>query len=122
FGGGKAGGFQNFNFHGDERAVSAQAVSGSLAELAQELKEFSWTDVRLLISAGKVDKRKTLYKTLEKIATVEVHAGLSIEDRDWANQAESVALRQLKGLGRKISGQALSELDAHVGPEVRALQ
>jgi len=121
FGRGKAVWFQNCNFLGDERAASAQAVTGFLAEFAQELKEFSWKDVRLLISAGKVDKRKTFYKTLEKIAAVEGHAGLSIDDRDWADQAESIALRQLKGLGKNISDQALSELVASVGPNVRQL-
>jgi DNA polymerase-3 subunit delta len=121
FGRAKAIWFQNCNFLGDERAASTQAVSASLADLAQELKEFSWKDVRLLISAGKVDKRKTLYKALEKIATVEGHAGLSIDEKDWADQAESVALRQLNGLGKRISDRALSELVANVGPNVRQL-
>src|SRR6266404_3838311 len=46
---------QNCNFLGDERTASAAAVTENLAELAQELKEFSWQKVRLLISAGKVD-------------------------------------------------------------------
>src|ERR1051325_1581161 len=91
FGRGKAIWFQNCNFLGDERAASAQAVTGSLADLARELKEFSWNDVRLLISAGKVDKRKTFYKALEKIATIEGHAGLSLDDRDWSDRAESIA-------------------------------
>jgi DNA polymerase-3 subunit delta len=121
FGRGKAVWFQNCNFLGDERAASAQAVSGFLAELAQELKEFSWNDVRLVISAGKVDKRKTFYKTLEKIAFIEGHAGLSIDDRDWADQAETVAVRQLKALGKAISDRALAELVASVGPNVRQL-
>jgi len=121
FGRGKAVWFQNCNFLGDERAASAQAVSGSLAELAQALKEFSWKDVRLVISAGKVDKRKTLYKALEKIATIESHAGLSIDEKDWADQAESMALRRLTGLDKKISQRALSELVASVGPNVRQL-
>src|SRR5438094_6896704 len=74
-----------------------------------------------MISAGKAGKRKTFYKTLEKIATVEGHAGLSIDDRDWADRAESVALRQLKGFGKKISDRALSELVASVGPNIRQL-
>jgi len=121
FGRGKAVWFQNCNFLGDERAASAQAVGGFLAELAQELKGFSWNDVRLVISAGKVDKRKTFYKTLEKIAFIEGHAGLSIDDRDWADQAETVAFRQLKGLGKAISDRALAELVASVGPNVRQL-
>ena len=121
FGSGKVVWFQNCNFLGDERAASAQAVAESLADLAQELKEFSWENVRLLVSAGKVDKRKTLYKTLEKIGTVENHAGLSIDDRDWVSQAEAAAFRQLHSLGKKISGEALSELVASIGPNVRQL-
>jgi len=121
FGRGKAVWFQNCNFLGDERAASAQAVTGFLAELAQEFKEFPWKDVRLLISAGKVDKRKTFYKTLEKIGTVEGHAGLSIDDRNWSDQAEAAALRQLKALGKRISNRALSELVAGVGPQLRQL-
>ena len=121
FGRAKAVWFQNCNFLGDERAASAQAVSASLTELAQELKVFPWKDVRLLISAGKVDKRKTLFKTLEKIATIEGHAGLSIDEKDWADQAESVALHRLNGLGKKISDRALSELVASVGPNIRQL-
>src|SRR5689334_15311532 len=57
FGSAKAVWLQNCNFLGDERAASAQAVTESLASLAQDLKEFSFENVRLLISAGKVDKR-----------------------------------------------------------------
>jgi DNA polymerase-3 subunit delta len=121
FGSAKVVWLQNCNFLGDERAASAQAVTESLAEVAQELKKFSWKDVRLLISAGKVDKRKTLYKSLEKIGAIENHAGLSIDDRDWAGQAEAVALRQLKALGKRISDEALSEFVASVGPNVRQL-
>ncbi len=121
FGRAKAVWFQNCNFLGDERTASAQAVTASLAELAQELRQFAWNDVRLLISAAKVDKRKTLYKTLEKIATIEGHAGLSIDDRDWAAQAESIALLRLKGIGKRVSERALSELVASVGPNVRQL-
>src|SRR5256885_455733 len=121
FGSGKAVWFRNCNFLGDERAAGVQAVTESLANLAQELKEFSWKDVRLLVSAGKVDKRKTLYKALEKIGTVEAYAGLSVEDRDWAHQAEAAALRLLQALGKKISAEALSEFVARVGPNLRQL-
>src|SRR4051794_22406990 len=56
FGTGKAVWLQNCNFLGEERAASAQAVTESLADLSPELKKFSWGSVRLLISAGKVDK------------------------------------------------------------------
>src|SRR6185312_6482466 len=95
FGGGKVVWLQNCNFLGEERTASAQAVTETLGELAQELKAFRWENVRLLVSAGKVDKRKVFYKALEKIGTAENFAGWSAEDRDWADQAEAWAVRAL---------------------------
>ena len=81
FGSGKAVWLRDCNFLGDERAAAAQAVTETLAELAEELKVFKWQSVRLIISAGKVDKRKTFFKTLDKIGTVENFAGLSADDQ-----------------------------------------
>jgi DNA polymerase-3 subunit delta len=121
FGSGKAIWFKNCNFLGDERTASAQAVAEVLVELAQELKKFPAENVRLLITAGKVDKRKTFYKTLEKIGTVESFAGWSIEDRDWAGEAEASARRQIQSLKKQISPEALARLVACVGPNARQL-
>src|SRR6266481_6206503 len=101
FGSGKVVWLQNCNFLGDERTASAQAVTEALVDLAQELKEFSWDKVRLLISAGKVDKRKVFYKTLDKLGSVEILAGWSADDRDWANQAEAWGRKVLRERDRK---------------------
>ncbi len=122
FGGAKVVWLQNCNFLGEERAATAQAVTDDLAELSQELKAFSWQNVRLLISAGKVDKRKTIYKTLEKIGSVETLAGWSADDRDWAAQAEAFALRALGELQKEISDEALARMVAAAGPNARALR
>ena len=122
FGSGKVVWLRNCNFLGEERAAEAQAVTESLSHLAQDLKSFSWQNVRLLISAGKVDKRKTLYKTLEKIGGVEVFAGWSAEDRDWSDKAEELASRVIKSSAKAISSEALSRLVAFTGPQPRALR
>src|ERR1035438_2587878 len=58
FGGGKVVWLRDCNFLGEDRTASSQAVTEALAELAEELKTFSWQTVRLLISAGQVDKRQ----------------------------------------------------------------
>lgn len=122
FGGGKVVWLKNCNFFGEERAASAAAVTETLADLGDLLKNFSWNGtVRLLLSAGKVDKRKSFYKTLSKIGTVEICAGLSLEDKDWADQAERFALNELKERGKRISHDALSELVLRVGPNLRGL-
>ena len=91
FGSGKVVWLRDCNFLGEERAASAAAVTETLAELADELKKFAWQTVRLIISAGKVDKRKTFYKTQEKIGKVEIIAGWSDDDKEWEQQAENLA-------------------------------
>jgi DNA polymerase-3 subunit delta len=121
FGSAKVVWLRNCNFLGDERAASTQAVTESLADLAQEIKEFSWENVRLLISAGKVDKRKVFYKALDKIGTIESFAGWSVDDRDWADQAETWARKAIAGRHKNISEDALAELISRVGPNSRQL-
>ncbi len=121
FGTGKVVWLRDCNFLGDERTASAQAVNDTLVELAQVLKEFSWENVRLLVSAGKVDKRKTFFKTLDKIGEVENLAGWSVDDRDWADRAESWARDEVKKRGKSISEEALAELVNRVGPYPRQL-
>ncbi|MBI3415222.1 MAG: DNA polymerase III subunit delta [Verrucomicrobia bacterium] len=121
FGGSKVVWFQNCNFLGDERAAGAAAVTETLAELAQELKRFSWDNVRLLISAGKIDKRKIFYKTLEKIGAVETFNGWSLDDRDWEAQAEAWARAELRTLNKDITEEALARLVTNVGPYPRLL-
>ncbi|HWC60406.1 MAG TPA: DNA polymerase III subunit delta [Verrucomicrobiae bacterium] len=121
FGGGKVIWFQNCNFLADDRTGSSAAVTETLAEIAQELKEFSWQSIRLIISAGKVDKRKVFYKTLDKLGTVETFAGWSIDDRDWADQAENRARKTIREKSKDISEEALGEIISRVGPNPRQL-
>jgi DNA polymerase-3 subunit delta len=122
FGSGKVVWLRDCNFLGDERAASAQAVTETLNELADELKNFKWQNVRLLISAGKVDKRKTFFKTLDKIGTVESFAGLSVDDKDWIERAEVAARTGIREHKKEISEEALSELVSRVGPNARQLE
>jgi len=120
FGSGEAIWLKNCNFLSDERAATKD-VTESLAALADELKEFAWQNVRLLISAGKVDKRKVFYKTLDKLGAVESFAGWSVDDRDWAAQAEAWAHKALRARQKEISDEALAELINRVGPNARQL-
>src|SRR6267154_2651322 len=122
FGSGKVVWLRDCNFLGDERTASSQAVTETLAELAEELKNFKWQNVRLLISAGKVDKRKTFFKTLDKIGPVENFTALSADDKDWAERAEVAARTAVRARQKEISEEALAELVNRVGPNARQLE
>ena len=121
FGSGKVIWLKNCNFLADDRTSSSQAVTEALAALAQELKQFDWQNIRLLISASKVDKRKVFYKAVDKAGTVEVMAGWSADDRDWAMQAGAWAAKAVRGRQKEISEEALAELISRVGPHARQL-
>ena len=121
FGGAKVVWLQNCNFLGEERTATAAIVTEKLAELTQELKAFRWDNVRLLISAGKVDKRKGFYKTLEKIGNVENFAGWSENEAEWHEEAGALARRALREARMEISEEALAQLVTSVGPQARLL-
>jgi DNA polymerase-3 subunit delta len=121
FGSGKVVWLKNCSFLRDERPAVTQSVADSLAGLTQELKDFSWQNVRLLISATKVDKRKVFYKGIDKLGTVESFAGWSVNDRDWADQAEAWARKSIRARQKDISDEALAELISRVGPNARQL-
>jgi DNA polymerase-3 subunit delta len=122
FGSGKVVWLRDCNFLGDERAASAQAVTETLSELADELKNFKWQNVRLLISAGKVDKRKTFFKALDKIGDVEIFTALSADDKDWVERAEVAARTAVRARQKEVSEEALSELVSRIGPNARQLE
>jgi DNA polymerase-3 subunit delta len=121
FGGGKAIWFQNCNFLSDDRTSSSQAVSESVSDLAQELKTFAWQNVRLLVTTPKIDKRKAIYKTLEKIGAVEACEAWKLEDKDWAGQAEADMRRAFRARKKEITDEALAELIHFVGPHRQQL-
>lgn len=122
FGGGKAVWLRDANFFGEERTATSAAVTEALASLAEELKTFQWQNVRLLISAGKVDKRKVFYKTVEKTGAVEIFSAWSVDDKDWAERAEAAALKAFQQRGKAVADDALAELVNRVGPNPRQLE
>jgi DNA polymerase-3 subunit delta len=122
FGGGKVVWLRDCNFLGEDRTASSAVVTETLAELAEELKNFSWQTVRLLISAGKVDKRKVFFKTLDKIGTVEIFSAWSQEDKDWADRAQIAARDAVRKRAKEISGAALGELVIRAGQNARQLE
>ena len=121
FGGGKVVWLQSCNFLGMDRTSQAQAVTETVGEIAQELKNFPWQNVRLLISASDVDKRRVFYKTIEKLGAIESFFAWSLDDKDWAGQAEMATRKEFRARKKEISEEALTELVQAVGPHRQQL-
>ena len=116
FGSSKVVWFQDCNFLGEDRTANSAAVNEALQSLAEDLKKFDWTGVRLLITSGKVDKRKTFYKAVEKRGRAEYFGGWKIDDRHWPAEAAAAVKRQLQSTKKRIGADALESLIAMVGP------
>ncbi len=124
FGGPKCVWFRNCTFIGhDLRTSESASVQEAVAGLAESLSGLPWKEIRLLISAPKVDRRRTFYKTIDKLEFAEIShfPGLSGDDRDWQVRAESMVARELKELGKKASADVLARFAEWVGPNAQVL-
>lgn len=121
FGGAKVVWLKDCNFGGDDRVSNFQAVAQALSEFAAELQAMRWDGVRLLISAGKLDRRRGFYKTLASLAAVEEYPALSSADKDWVSRAEGFVRAGFQRHQQTIDSSALAELLARVGPHLRML-
>jgi len=118
FGGAKVVWLRDTNFLGDERTASSRDVTDRLNGLAKGWETFDWQGVRVLISAGKVDKRKTFFKTAKKIGAVE---DLSVADKERGSRAALIVRQRLAELGKKIAAHVADELVLLAGTNLQQL-
>jgi len=118
FGGAKVVWLRGANFLGDERTASSRDVTDRLNGLAKGWESFDWQGVQVLISAGKVDKRKTFFKTLKKVGAVE---DLSVAEKERGNRAALIVRQRLAELGKKITSHVADELILLAGSNLQQL-
>ena len=118
FGGAKVVWLRDTNFLGDERTASSRDVTDRLNGLAKGWETFDWQGVRVLISVGKVDKRKTFFKTARKIGAVE---DLSVADKERGSRAVLIVRQRLAELGKKIAAHVADELVLLAGTNLQQL-
>ena len=118
FGGAKVVWLRAANFLGDERTASSREVTDRLNGLAKVWETFDWQGVQVLISSGKVDKRKAFFKSAKKIAAVE---DLSVADKERGSKAALVVGQRLAELGKKITSHVADELILLAGSNLQQL-
>ena len=118
FGGAKVVWLRGANFLGDERTASSRDVTDRLNGVAKGWETFDWQGVRVLISCGKVDKRKAFFKSAKKIAAVE---DLSIADKERGSRATLIVRQRLAELGKKIAPHVADELILLAGSDLHQL-
>ncbi len=98
FGGGKLVWLKNANFLGDNVLSRAASVQEALEQLAAALEtDFGSDEVKFLLSAPEVDKRRTFYKAFAKRAELQVFDKLDASRSGWEEEATDL----VRSLGRK---------------------
>lgn len=121
FGGGKLVWLKNANFLGDNQiGKSHAATSGfeSILDCAENLP----SDIRLLISANAVDKRRTSYKRLQKIADLRVLDKPDTSKTGWEDEVIPQIERRARELGVSFTTEAVEVLVQLAGEDTRQLE
>jgi len=112
---------RNVNFMGTDRVSESKQLLETIDELAHDLVAFEWSNVRLIINAGRVDRTRSFYKTLQKAGVVEYFEVFSVNDKDWELKAAEFARREFEVRGKQVAEDALDELVNRVGPDMQQL-
>jgi DNA polymerase-3 subunit delta len=122
FGGGdKLVWLKNTDLLADSPTTRAEAVKEALAELADLLKGGLGEGVVLLISAIGCDRRKTLYKTLEKVGEVQFFEALEEGRGDSDEEIEAFIQSKLRADGKTMSVDAVQAFRELVAPSLREI-
>jgi DNA polymerase III subunit delta len=120
FGGDKLVWLKNTNLLTDEKGVTADAVKDALAELTDKLKRGLPDGVRLLISAVGCDRRKSIYKTIEKTGEVQFFEAIE-EGKHGDEEITEFIQRRLREQKKTMTGAAFGVFRELVAPDLREM-
>jgi DNA polymerase III subunit delta len=99
--------------------------SDSMLEAAERLLEVLSAGlpdgVRFLLSATEIDKRRTFYKTLSKLAEVEVFDRVDSSRAGWEDEARDVVRAKARECGLRFSEEALELFTLFCGADSRVI-
>jgi DNA polymerase III subunit delta len=107
FGGGKLVWLKSANFLSDDARGKSANVLEPLEELGDLLSTGLPNDVTFLVSAIDPDKRRSFYKTLTKLAEIQVFDEPDLNRSGWEENAGEIVLAAAKKRGLKFEDEAL---------------
>jgi DNA polymerase III subunit delta len=121
FGGGKVVWLKNANFIGDSVTGRAQAAVEGFEHILDVVEGGIGDDVKFVISATSIDKRRTSYKRLSKLANIEVHDKPDTSRGGWEQEAMAQASRIARERNITFETGALDLLVQMCGDDTRQM-
>jgi len=121
FGGEKVVWLQGANFFGDNQTGKADSTLSSVESLGNLLESGLPADVKLIISATEVDKRRAFFKKLKKLAEVKFFDKVDIRKEGWEHNMIPVVRKRADALGLQFDPGALDVFVLKAGVETRVV-
>ncbi len=121
FGAAKLVWLKSTNLLADDKAVTAEAVKEGLTELSETLKRGLPEGVTLLISAIGFDKRRSLAKTLEKLAEVKLFDAPDESKQAGDEDIADFIDKKMRTEGKTMTGGAIATFRELVAPNLREI-
>lgn len=118
FGGGKVVWLKGATFLADDQVGKAEASLAGLANLADVLGRGLGEDVSFVISASSVDKRRSFYKQVVKLATKVVELDkVDISKDDWVEKAITLFSARAEEMGLRFAPGAMEAFVMRAGED-----
>lgn len=121
FGGDKVVWLRNVNFLGEDISSRAERTESGLEALRKILDNGLPNGIRFIISADKVDKRRAIWKFLEKNANVKVFDKIDISRDGWQDEVGRLVVARADELGLTFQHDALELFIMLVGEQTKQI-
>ncbi|HYF37377.1 MAG TPA: DNA polymerase III subunit delta, partial [Prosthecobacter sp.] len=122
FGGAKVVWLRAANFLGDSQTGKAQAAVQGFENILDVVEAGLGPDVKFVLSANVIDKRRTAYKRLSKLANIEVFDKPDTSKAGWEQAVMGQAAAKARALGLTFETGALDLLVQMAGDDTRQLE
>jgi DNA polymerase-3 subunit delta len=121
FGGDKLVWLKNANFLGDNVTGRSASVQEALEKLTKTLATDLPAGIRFLLSAPEIDKRRSFYKSLGKVAEVSIFDKLDASRSGWEHDVGAMVRSRAESRGLQLRGDALELFVALTGGDSRQI-
>tara|TARA_R110002096_G_scaffold310126_11_gene504729 strand:- start:575 stop:1675 length:1101 start_codon:yes stop_codon:yes gene_type:complete len=121
FGGDKVVWLQGANFFADNQTGKSETTLSGVETLTEILQSGLPSDVTVIISATDVDKRRSFYKKVSKIAEVKSFDKVDVSKAGWETAVMGQVSKKAQALGLTFEGNTLERFVLMVGAETRVL-
>lgn len=122
FGGAKVVWLKNANFLNDSQTGKAQAAVEGFERILSVVEAGLGADVKFVISTNGIDKRRTAFKRVTKLANIEIFDKPDTSRAGWEGPVIAIAGKKAKELGITFETGALELLVQMAGDDTRQME